>query len=109
MANIFDKFKVNTKKVKIDALDGAEITIQELTVAQSTEFQKRVISGIDGDGKAELNYDELADIKLEKVALAMVEPKLTLEELKALSSTANKAIDEISDAIDNFDEGKKKS
>ena len=106
--NPFGKFKVRTKKVKIKALENAEVTIQELSVAQSTDFYKRVIKGFDEEGKAELNYNELADIKLEKVAAGMIEPYMSLEELKGLANSANKAIDEISEAIDNFEAELKK-
>lgn len=103
MANPFDSYKLKTKKVKIKALDNAEVTIQELTVAQSADFYKRVIKGFDADGKAQLNYDELAEIKLEKVASGMLEPKMTIEELKELGNGANIAIDEIATAIDEFE------
>ena len=106
--NPFGKFKVRTKKVKIKALENAEVTVQELSVAQSTDFYKRVIKGFDEEGEAELNYSELADIKLEKVAAGMIEPYMSLEELKGLSNGANKAIDEISEAIDNFEAELKK-
>ena len=106
--NPFGKFKVGTKKVKIKALENAEVTIQELSVAQSTDFYKRVIKGFDEEGKAELNYNELADIKLEKVAAGMIEPYMSLEELKGLANSANKAIDEISEAIDGFEAELKK-
>ena len=108
MENPFGKFKVQTNKVKIKALDNAEVIIQELSVAQSTDFYKRVIKGFDEEGKAELNYNELADIKLEKVAAGMIEPYMSLEELKGLANSANKAIDEISEAIDNFEAELKK-
>ena len=106
--NPFGKFKVRTKKVKIKALDNAEITVQELSVAQSTDFYKRVIKGFDEEGKAELNYNELADIKLEKVAAGMIEPYMSLDELRGLANGANKAIDEISEAIDGFEAELKK-
>lgn len=108
MANPFDKFSLKTKKVKIKALDNAEVTIQELTVAQSTEFYKRVVDGFDDEGKAKLNYNELADIKLEKVVVGMVEPKISIIELKELSNKASAAIDEIAEAIDAFEEKLKK-
>ena len=108
MENPFGKFKVQTKKVKIKALDNADVTIQELSVAQSTDFYKRIVKGFDKNGKAELNYNELADIKIEKVAASMIEPYMPLEELKGLSSSANKAINEISEAIDNFEAELKK-
>ena len=111
--NPFGKFKTKTKKVKIEALDGATVTIQELTVAQSTDFYKRVVKGfitdpITKESKADLNYDELADIKLEKVSASMIEPYMSLEQLRELASEASTAIEEIASAIDNFGEEQKK-
>ena len=106
--NPFEKFSLKTKKVKVKALDNTEVTIQELTVAQSTDFYKRVVKGFDDEGKAQLNYDEIADIKLEKVSVAMLEPKMSIDELKALSNKANVAIDEIAEAIDAFESELKK-
>ena len=107
MANPFAKFSLKTKKVKIKALD-AEVEIQELTYAQSVEFSKRIINGFDENGKADLNYDELADIKIEKVSLGLVEPTMSIDELKKLSTQATKAIDEIAEAIDAFETELKK-
>ena len=112
-SNPFGKFKTKTKKVKIEALDGATVTIQELTVAQSTDFYKRVVKGfitdpITKEAKADLDYNELADIKLEKVSASMLEPYMSLEQLKELSSVASPAIEEIAIAIDNFGEEEKK-
>lgn len=106
--NPFAKFSLKTKKIKVKALDNAEVTIQELTVAQSTDFYKRVVKGFDDKGKAELNYNELADIKLEKVAVGMIEPFMSIDELKGLSNKASGAIDEIAEAIDAFENELKK-
>lgn len=104
MANIFDKFVTGTKKVKIKALDNAEIEIRELTVSESNEFFKRLIKGMDAEGKADIDMNQMTEIRLEKVALAMIEPKMSVEDLRALSSKANEALNEISDAIDSFSE-----
>ena len=106
--NPFLQFGLKTKKVKVKALNDAEVTIQELTVAQSNSFYKRVVSGYDADGMAEINYDEMVEIKIEKVSASMLEPKMSVDELKALSVEANKAIDEISLAIDSFSDELKK-
>lgn len=106
--SLFDKFSLKTKKVKIKALDNAEVTIQELTIAQSNEFYKRVVKGFGEDGKAEINYNELGDIKLEKVVAGLVEPKMSFNELKSLSNKAMPAIDEIVEAIDGFEAELKK-
>mgnify|MGYP006899555853 CR=1 FL=1 len=106
--SLFDKFSLKTKKVKIKALDGKEVTIQELTIAQANEFYKRIVKGFGADGKAEINYSELGDIKIEKVAIGLVEPKISFSELKSLSNQAMPAIDEIAEAIDGFEAELKK-
>lgn len=108
MANPFDKFKLKNKKIKIKALDNAEVTIQELTVAQASDFSKRIVKGFDKDGKAELDYNELTDIKVEKVSACMIEPVMTVKELNLLATTASAALDEISEAIDKFESELKK-
>ena len=109
MSNIFAKYQTNTKVIKVKALDNAEITIRELTVNESNKFYKRLVLAPNADGSMNFNYKEVFDVKVEKVASAMVEPKMTAEELYLLSESATEAINEISDAIDGFSsEGKKK-
>lgn len=106
---VFDKFKTQTKKVAIKALDNQEVTIRELTVQESNDFYKKIVGEPKADGSMQFNYKEIFTIKLEKVACAMVEPKMSLDELKALSEGATEAINEISEAIEGFNnEGKKK-
>lgn len=109
MSNIFAKYKTNTKVIKVKALDDAEVTIRELTVNESNEFYKRLVGETNSDGSMNFNYKEMFSIKIDKVASAMIEPKMTAEELYLLSEGATEAINEISDAIDGFSsEGKKK-
>jgi len=106
---LFDKFKTQTKVVKIKALDNQEITIRELTVQESNDFYKKLVGEPKPDGGLNFNYKEVFSIKLEKVAVAMVEPKVTMDELRELSEGATEAINEIAEAIENFNaEGKKK-
>ena len=109
MSNIFAKYQTNTKVIKVKSLDNAEITIRELTINESNEFYKRIVGEPKADGSMNFNYKGVFDVKVEKVASAMVEPKMTAEELYLLSESATEAINEISDAIDGFSsEGKKK-
>ena len=109
MSNIFAKYQTNTKVIKVKALDNAEVTIRELTINESNEFYKRIVGEPNADGSMNFNYKEVFDIKVEKVASAMVEPKMTAEEIYLLSEGATEAINEISDAIDGLSsEGKKK-
>lgn len=109
MSNIFAKYQTNTKVIKVKALDNAEVTIRELTLNESNEFYKRLVGETNADGSMNFNYKEMFAIKVDKVAAAMIEPKMTSKELYLLSESATEAINEISDAIDGFSsEGKKK-
>ena len=114
MMNPFDAFKALTPITsKIEALDGAEITYRKLTMKESDDFSERIVKGYDSDGKPELNMDQLSDITYEKIALCMIEPKMTVEELKELSVDAAPAITEIAKLIekkkqDVDDEGNQK-
>jgi len=108
MSNPFDSYKLKTKKVKIEALGNKEVEIKEMTVAQSTEFYKKVVTGYGEDGSPEIDYNSIADVNMEKVAQCMVEPKMSITELKELSAKAGQAINEIAGAIDSFGEEAKK-
>ena len=100
--NPFAKFTLATKEIKVKALDNAKVTIQELNVGKANEYYGRLFSKLDKDGKPVLDTKEIIKIKLEKVAEAMVEPKMTVDELTELSAKAGDAISEISDAIDEL-------
>jgi len=102
MANPFSKYTLKTKEIKVKALNDAKVTIQELSVGKSNDYYGRLFSKLDGEGKPVLNTGEIVKVKLEKVAEAMIEPKMTMEELQGLSAKAGNAISEISDAIDEL-------
>lgn len=107
--SVFARFLTKTKVIKVKALDNAEVTIRELTVQESNDYYKKLVSESSTDGKINFNYKEIFTIKLEKVASCMVEPKMSIDELKALSEGASEAINEIADAVDALSaEGKKK-
>lgn len=106
---LFDKFKTQTKVVKVKSLDNEEITIRELTVRESDDFYKKILGEPKEDGSITFNHKMLFSLKVEKVSIAMVNPKMTVEELNELSESAVEVINEIADAIDGFNsEGKKK-
>ena len=96
-SNAFAKFANHEVKVAvIKALDNAEIKYRELTMAESDAFTKRLIKDFGKDGKdAEIDFNEANEIKYEKVATMLVEPKMTIEDLKALPASAIGAINEI--------------
>jgi hypothetical protein len=108
MSNPFSKYSTETKVVKIKELD-AEVTIRALTIGESDMFATMMI-GEEVNGKVSFNYKAMAEIRKRKVALAMVSPVMTYEEIDALPSEGVAAINEIADAIEEFNgKGKKKS
>lgn len=99
MSNPFNVFKAQTKKVVVKALGNAEVEIRELTVAESNELFKELFT-------AEGKYDssKALSVRLKKVSMALVKPKMSIAELEELGVKANTAITEISDAIDATEE-----
>ena len=70
-----------------------------LTVSEADGFQKRSIKGFDENGKPEFNFDEINDIRYEKIALCLIEPKMTVDDLRNLDASATKALIEIEAVI----------
>ena len=97
--NPFDAYKTEEKKVFIEALNS-EITYRELTMLEADNFNKRLLKNYDGKGDPTIDLEEATKINYEKVALALVEPKMTVKDLQGLPTSAAKAIAEIVKAID---------
>lgn len=98
--NIFAPFVGHeVKTATIEALGGAEIKYRTLTIKEADDFQKKMIKGFDGEGKPELNFDAMSTVRNEKIALCLIEPKMTVKELEGLSSEAGKALGEIESLI----------
>ena len=97
--NPFDIFAVNTRTVYIKSL-GQDVTIRPLTKAESDDFQRRLVKNYNADGTVELNLEEINEINLEKVAMCVVDPKITVKQLKEYADSVNDAIAEILEYID---------
>ena len=95
MSNPFAKFTTKTKKVKIKALGNAEVELREPTVIEIADFYK-LMANPDGT----MNVANFLEAKLERIATCLISPAMTVAELKALSSTASDAINEIYEASD---------
>ena len=100
--NAFAMFAaVENKTAVIKALGGATITYRDLTMNEADAFSQRLIKSYGKDGGApEIDYDEANKIKYEKVALILIEPKMSVDDLKKLSVHALEAINEISALVD---------
>ena len=97
--NPFSIFSINNQTVHIEALE-ADVTIRPLTMAESDAYNKRLLGKYDGKGDPTIDLNVATAINYEKVAMCLVEPKMSIPDLKALPTTATKAIGEIVKAID---------
>ncbi len=100
MANVFDKFNGVTTVHKIKALDGAEVTLRELTHKESKELLQEMVKGVDSDGNPDVDFAGALDVKLKKISLALVDPKMSFTDLEALGNSSQAALDEIYTIVD---------
>ena len=91
---VFDKFKIETKKVFIDALD-AEVELRQLTLGEVSAINATAIKSVNEAGKPEMDPAKILDAKFMKVSAMLINPKMTVQQLKGLSAAAQPAIDEI--------------
>ena len=108
MNNPFEQLKTKkTKKAKIKALGGAEIEYRELTLGEEDVILESTLKGYDKDGKPITDIKGAMEVKFKKASYMLVNPKMTVNELKALNgSQARDAIQEIISLVedDGFDE-----
>ena len=98
--NPFAIFSDTQKTAFIKAFD-AEITYRELTMAEADMFNKRLVKDYKpGSGEPNINMDEVTLVAYEKIAMCMIEPVMTVEELQGLGASASKTIQEIGKLID---------
>jgi len=107
--SLLDKFTSQTKVILIDSVDD-EVKIKKLTIAQRQEVNDILF----GDAKMAkagksidvgiTNYNKAAKLA---VSYGLVEPKLSLRDIEKLDDSANDFINEVFNAIQDFDEPKK--
>lgn len=108
--NVFDRFVTDERTIAVEALDGAEVTIRELTVAErkrvDAELMKDAIVGEKGQLRPKPSSYQNSQILA--VSLGLVEPKMSIQKLEKLSAGAVDAIAEIYEAILSIDEAESK-
>lgn len=106
---ILEKFTLGTKTVALESIDG-EVKIKRLNIAQRQEVND-VLFGeakIQKAGKnMEIEVTRYNRAALLGVSYGLVEPKLTQREISQLSESANDFLNEVFNAIQEFDEPKK--
>jgi hypothetical protein len=93
--NPFSQFDANATRTEFIKALGASVTYRMLTMAENDAFTKRMIKEYKTGQAADIDMEQLSMITYEKVALCLVEPKMSADELKALGVDAGPAITEI--------------
>ena len=98
MANPFDTYTPTETKHHIKAFNS-EVTLKTLSLNDSMRVDSILYKEGFDDGKPNITIDAIAESKLLRVSLALVTPKMSVKELKALPKEAMAAIDEIADLL----------
>jgi len=107
--DLLAKFGLQEKTVFIDSI-GDNVKIKKLTISQREEVNEILF----GDAKIQTgrkkmevgiaNYNKAAKLG---VSFGLVEPKLTLSDIDKMSDDVSNFINEVFNAIQEFDEPKK--
>jgi len=108
---LLKKFNTSkTKEIYVKAW-GAKVTIKKLTIAEEDKVQSSLLQDATPeelkDGKIKVKISNAQESNLLRVSYALVKPKMKPAELGALSVEAQKGIDEIIKALDEWDKPKK--
>ena len=99
MENPFDKYKIQVVDHYIESL-GATVKLRELTLKQSQEFMDKAVKGVDKDDNPIVDVKAIQEARFGKVSAALVEPAMSVAQLKALGTKAKEAIAEILNIVD---------
>ena len=97
--NPFDQFLITPKEYEIKSL-GATVTLRKLSLEQSQSFLDKSVKGMDKDDNPIIDLAGIRESNFEKVSLALMDPKMTVKQLKSLGSGAKEVMTELLDIID---------
>jgi len=111
---LLNKFKTEEKIINVKAWD-ADVKIRRLTIKESDEAESMMLGSVDllsaqeiKNGKMTLNADSFSRSQLLTVSCALVEPKMTIDELNGMSGAEARAgVLEIYLAAQDWDKPKK--
>ena len=99
--NPFSKFTEHTTLTATIKALGADIKYRELTMDEADQFNIRLMGEERGIGQERsFNMKDATEIAYEKIALCLIEPAMSIDDLKALPASASAAINEISKLIE---------
>lgn len=109
-AGLKKKFTSDTMTIEVKAW-GGEVEIRKLTIAANNEAQavllKDRLASEMQDGKVEISIGQAQASAVIAVSHALVNPKMSIEELSSLDSDGMEGVTEIKRALDEWDKPKK--
>lgn len=107
---LLEKFKRNTKTVKVKAW-GGEVVIQQLSIKEKSEIEAMIYGNATPEelqkGTYKIDMNAFISSRIKAVSYALVEPILSLEDLETLTGEASEGINEVHKAIEEFNVPKK--
>lgn len=107
---LLEKFKPETKEIEVKAW-GANVSIKKLTIKEANDVQSMLMNNATTEelqtGKLEISVGKLQQSQWLAVSYALVEPKLTIDEISGLSTDGQLGIAEIYEALQAWDKPKK--
>lgn len=101
--NPFHKYApTGTHKAFIKSLNY-EIEFRKLTMAEDDEYNLAMMKGVNREDQT-INVEAASEIKYQKIAKQLIDPKVTVKDLKSMEIEGSEAIVEVLQAI----EGKKR-
>ncbi len=96
--NFFSQYLPQAEEITLES--GAVVKLKKLSYGQSQAISNESIAGMDSEGNPEINFKEAQRSKFKKISAALVEPKMTIKQLEALSDAADDVIEEIFALVD---------
>ncbi|MDD5406013.1 MAG: hypothetical protein PHE73_03605 [Sulfurovaceae bacterium] len=108
---LFALYPAETKEMQVKAWQNMSVKIKKLTIKQDDEVQAMLMNNASAndlkDGKLEVSVSLLQKSQWLAVSYALVEPRLTVDEISSLPTDAFAGVSEIYDALQEWGKPKK--
>ena len=101
---LLGNFTLSQKSVYLKSID-ADVIIRNFTAEENDRFTEFMVKGLNKQGEPEIDLGKSMQLKYMKISAALVEPKLTVKELKEMYG-AKDFIEEMMEVIEGKSEDK---
>ena len=107
---LLGKFERKQKTIKVKAW-GGEVVIQQLSIKEKSEIEAMIYGNATPEelreGTFKIDMNALVASRIKAVSYALVEPKLSIEDLESLTGEAGEGINEVHSALEELNTPKK--